>query len=267
MTGLFYLSEKQEENQEQRGREQQLFLSKGLEIWPQQNLENYISFGVGPSRRNFMINASDRPDQFVPRLGFSINCQDCGNQAKKDCSHLRCRTCCKSRGFHCQTHVKSTWVPATKRRERQLQRHQIVRQQSQLDQPDQTAPVDTPGLEVANFPAEFNSSAVFRCVKVSAIDDVEEQFAYQTSVNIGGRMFKGILYDQGPESTPNLSTGGESSYCYGGEDDNQALELVIGASNGGWRSNKPTPFMESSLYPIPINTFNTGTQNFPSSRT
>lgn len=123
------------------------------------------------------------------------------------------------------------------------------------------------GLEVANFPAEFNSSAVFRCVKVSAIDDVEEQFAYQTSVNIGGRMFKGILYDQGPESTPNLSTGGESSYCYGGEDDSQALELVIGASNGEWRSNKSTPFMESSLYPISINTFNSGTQNFPSSRT
>ena len=24
-----------------------------------------------------------------------MNCQDCGNQAKKDCAHLRCRTCCK----------------------------------------------------------------------------------------------------------------------------------------------------------------------------
>lgn len=47
-------------------------------------------------------------------------CQDCGNQAKKDCSHRRCRTCCKSRGFDCATHVKSTWVPAARRRERQL---------------------------------------------------------------------------------------------------------------------------------------------------
>ncbi|KAF3784430.1 LATERAL ROOT PRIMORDIUM 1 protein [Nymphaea thermarum] len=46
-------------------------------------------------------------------------CQDCGNQAKKDCSHRRCRTCCKSRGFECSTHVKSTWVPAARRRERQ----------------------------------------------------------------------------------------------------------------------------------------------------
>lgn len=50
----------------------------------------------------------------------ALTCQDCGNQAKKDCSHRRCRTCCKSRGFDCATHVKSTWVPAARRRERQL---------------------------------------------------------------------------------------------------------------------------------------------------
>lgn len=50
--------------------------------------------------------------------GEMINCQDCGNQAKKDCEHMRCRTCCKSRGYPCQTHVKSTWVPAARRRER-----------------------------------------------------------------------------------------------------------------------------------------------------
>ncbi len=49
----------------------------------------------------------------------SSACQECGNQAKKDCSYQRCRTCCKSRGFECTTHLKSTWVPAAKRRERQ----------------------------------------------------------------------------------------------------------------------------------------------------
>lgn len=52
--------------------------------------------------------------------GGGTTCQDCGNQAKKDCSHRRCRTCCKSRGFDCATHVKSTWVPAARRRERQI---------------------------------------------------------------------------------------------------------------------------------------------------
>jgi len=42
-------------------------------------------------------------------------CEDCGNQAKKDCVYMRCRTCCKSKAFHCQTHIKSTWVPAYRR--------------------------------------------------------------------------------------------------------------------------------------------------------
>ncbi|KAL4029870.1 hypothetical protein IC575_008098 [Cucumis melo] len=307
MTELFYLDRKQEDDPEnQRTRsEQQLFLyngrsnnpqqiySKEFQIWPQyyshnhhppnQNVENYISFGVGPSRRSsLMINAFDH--DFVSRSGFTMtrhsgggsgggmNCQDCGNQAKKDCSHLRCRTCCKSRGFHCQTHVKSTWVPAAKRRERQQQRHQQLRADQSSDQtvpkihranqPSLT-PTITSGLELGNFQGEFNSSAVFRCVKVSAIDNVEEQLAYQTAVNIGGHMFKGILYDQGPENNQiNLSSGGD------GENDGQELDLVIGASNCSGRvNNQSTPFVESSLYPIPINSFNNGTQFFPSSRT
>jgi len=45
-------------------------------------------------------------------------CQDCGNRAKKDCIFRRCRTCCKGRGYDCSTHVKSTWVPSIRRRER-----------------------------------------------------------------------------------------------------------------------------------------------------
>lgn len=45
-------------------------------------------------------------------------CQECGNSAKKDCQYHRCRTCCKARGFQCQTHVRSTWVPAAERRQR-----------------------------------------------------------------------------------------------------------------------------------------------------
>lgn len=116
--------------------------SKGFEIWPQQSssyqphhsLTNLYSFGAGPSRRNNSSNDDVVSEDDSTRFGFTVmrsgggglggggmNCQDCGNQAKKDCAHLRCRTCCKSRGFQCQTHVKSTWVPAAKRRERQQQ--------------------------------------------------------------------------------------------------------------------------------------------------
>lgn len=54
------------------------------------------------------------------------------------------------------------------------------------------------GLEEVNFPAEVNSMATFHCVKVSSVDDGVDEFAYQTSVSIGGHVFKGILYDQGP---------------------------------------------------------------------
>lgn len=87
-----------------------------LQIWQQQSFKNYSVFGVVPKTCSF--------DEFggkftMMRRNGGTNCQDCGNQAKKDCTHLRCRTCCKSRGFQCQTHVKSTWVPASKRRERQ----------------------------------------------------------------------------------------------------------------------------------------------------
>lgn len=40
-------------------------------------------------------------------------CRDCGNRAKKECLFERCRTCCKSRGYNCVTHVKSTWIPSS----------------------------------------------------------------------------------------------------------------------------------------------------------
>lgn len=46
-------------------------------------------------------------------------CHDCGNRAKKDCVFRRCRTCCKGRGYDCSTHLKSTWIPSTRRRDRE----------------------------------------------------------------------------------------------------------------------------------------------------
>ncbi|PQM38555.1 protein SHI RELATED SEQUENCE 5 [Prunus yedoensis var. nudiflora] len=183
--------------------------NKGFEIWPSQ------------------IETRGDEARWWGRLGGSsssgMNCQDCGNQAKKDCPHMRCRTCCKSRGFQCQTHVKSTWVPAAKRRERQEQfsglqqnQQQQEHQQQQLqfrgDNPKRQResqggagslacvrlPSNTSGLELAQFPSEVSSPAVFRCVRVSAMDDADDQYAYQTAVNIGGHVFKGLLYDQGP---------------------------------------------------------------------
>jgi len=98
---------------------------------------------VGPSRRSLSDDHSSRSGFSLTRQGGGgglrggMNCQDCGNQAKKDCPHLRCRTCCKSRGFPCNTHVKSTWVSAAKRRERQQQLAALQQHNQQQEQHQQ----------------------------------------------------------------------------------------------------------------------------------
>lgn len=109
-------------------------------------------------------------------------------------------------------------------------------------------------MELGDFPAEVNAEAVFSCVRVSSIDDGDEQYAYQTSVNIKGHLFKGILYDQGPERTP--FNPGESSSA-----------AASAASRSG--ASQPTSTYHvapSNLYSTPINSFVAGTHFFPPPR-
>ncbi|KAK9991039.1 hypothetical protein SO802_026024 [Lithocarpus litseifolius] len=287
---------------------------KGFELWQQQEQQVllqqhqqqqrqqlqqqdlYTGLGVGPSRSSINVSddSSSRSAFMMMRSSSSggggivgISCQDCGNQAKKDCIHMRCRTCCKSRGFDCQTHVKSTWVPASKRRERQQQLAVLQQQQQhqhQLELRGGEHPkrhrenpstsslarlhTSASGLEVGNFPSEVSSPAVFRCVRVSSIDDTDDQYAYQTAVNIGGHVFKGILYDQGPE-TNYSSMGGEGS-SGGGGGGVQPLNLIAGATtsptttHGGAAAmvSSAMALLDPSLYPAPLNSFMAGTQFF-----
>ncbi|KAL3844706.1 hypothetical protein ACJIZ3_002109 [Penstemon smallii] len=215
-----------------------------------------------------------------------ISCQDCGNQAKKDCVHMRCRTCCKSRGFYCGTHIRSTWVPASKRRDRERERQPPNSRHgggetttSANINPAPPGPPGGAGLEVGNFPAEVSSEAVFRGVRVSSIDDGEDQYAYQTTVNIGGHVFKGILYDQGTETQYNM-VAGETNSSGGGSisaTEVQQLNLITGISAtapnavgaaAGSATAASTFFNPSSLYPAaaPFNSFMGGTQFFPPPR-
>ncbi|KAK8699021.1 hypothetical protein V6N13_115118 [Hibiscus sabdariffa] len=128
-------------------------------------------------------------------FGGSTRCRECGNKAKKDCGFMRCRTCCRSNGFECQTHVTTTWVPAYRRR----QRHpQFSPASPHPHNPKRLRHNPSSGLKVGNFLAQVTSPATFRCVRVSSVEDEGDQYAYQTSANIEGRVFKGILYDQGP---------------------------------------------------------------------
>ncbi|GMJ07902.1 SHI RELATED SEQUENCE 1, STYLISH 1 [Hibiscus trionum] len=259
---------------------------KGFEPWQQDLCSSAAGLGVGPSRS--WINVSD--DSSSSRSGFmtgrnsssssgGVNCQDCGNQAKKDCLHMRCRTCCKSRGFDCQTHVKSTWVPASKRRERQPNLPALQQQHPRGQNPTPSSlactrlPTHMSGLEqLGNFPPEVRSHAVFRCVTVSSIDDADDQYAYQTAVRIGGHVFKGILYDQGPDAGSGYNNKAEVTTAVAGETcaTTNAATFAANASSGSVAaasSSSATAVLDpSSLYLTPVNIYMAGTQFFPNPR-
>ena len=114
---------------------------------------------------------------------------------------------------------------------------------------------------------------------MSSFEDADDQYAYQTAVNIGGHVFKGILYDQGPESGYNMAAAGESAS--GGV---QPLNLITagptaatttvtiaanarGGSVTAAAASSTAAFLDPfSLYATPLNTFMAGTQFFPNPR-
>lgn len=255
--------------------------------------------GIPPSDSFFVESDVSYRPSYAPmmmRQGGSgvgtISCQDCGNQAKKDCSHMRCRTCCKSRGFDCPTHVKSTWVPASRRRERQQQLAALQQQQQQQQQNPKRhrenpnpnpnpnpiiassssslactrLPTSSSGMELGNFPAEVSSAAVFRCVRVSSVDDADDQYAYQTAVSIGGHVFKGILYDQGPEEASHFVAPDSSSAGFQERSNLLTAPTSGGAPVVGSSSAAAAAYFDPSLYPAPLNAFMAGTQFFTHTR-
>lgn len=119
------------------------------------------------------------------------------------------------------------------------------------------------GLELGNFPPELSSEAVFRCVRVTNIEDADDQYAYQTAVNIGGHVFKGILYNQGPETNYDMAAAAAVTTTTAGGFATTAATTV----SGGASPSSTTPFIDpSSLYPTLNTNFMAGTQFFPNPR-
>ncbi|KAK4562602.1 hypothetical protein RGQ29_005199 [Quercus rubra] len=199
-------------------------------------------------------------------------CQDCGNQAKKECVYMRCRTCCKNKGFHCETHVKSTWIPLYRRRQRQQhqQQHQqqqlaaVLPQELQGHSPKRHRQIHSSGSEEAKFPAEVQSMATFRCIRVTSMDDADDEYAFQTAVTIGGHVFRGVLYDQGLESR-HTSTVGESSSSRAHQQPNNLLNAATLATINS-NSASTEPFLPPS-YPFSLNAFMPGMQFLPRPKT
>ncbi|GLT58684.1 hypothetical protein SLA2020_315550 [Shorea laevis] len=233
----------------------------GMQLWQNQNSSHYFKKPVSvpdnttpPMNLVQSVGSASGGTGGIGSVGSGSSsgttCQDCGNQAKKDCSHRRCRTCCKSRGLDCATHVKSTWVPAAKRRERQLMTTAAGgpaagssvstsgAKKPRLSQTTTTSHTSTSNTtpprsfdtssshQDASFkeglPEQIRALALFKCVRVTALEDGEDEYAYQALVKIGGHVFKGILHHQGVEARegiPNLS------------------ELHLGGGSGGGGGN------------------------------
>ncbi|XP_042513710.1 protein LATERAL ROOT PRIMORDIUM 1-like [Macadamia integrifolia] len=252
-----------------------------IQLWQNQqsnflkNSANFLNTGCGGVGTTGDATSSGGGGVGITGTSSSstTTCQDCGNQAKKDCNHRRCRTCCKSRGFDCATHVKSTWVPASRRRERQLsaaavaaaagssgstsgvKKPRLIASQttttSHTSTSNNTPPrsFDTSSShQDASFrealPGQIRAPAVFKCVRVTAIDDGDDEYAYQAVVKIGGHVFKGFLYDQGVEGRdgfPNLSElhlGGGGGERNGGGSSSPIIDpsdvyAVASAGGGG----------------------------------
>ncbi|KAE8734777.1 Protein LATERAL ROOT PRIMORDIUM 1 [Hibiscus syriacus] len=206
-------------------------------------------------------------------------CQDCGNQAKKDCAYRRCRTCCKSRSFDCPTHVNSTWVPAARRRQRQIisaeaaagpKKLRLTTSQTTTTSHTSTSNATPPrSFDTSStprnagfketLPAQLRAPAVFKCVRVTAVEDGKDEFAYEAVVKIGGHVFKGLLYDQGVDRRdrfPNISElhlnaadgGGGECGRNGASSSSLALDSseVYEVATGG-------SFLGGSTYGNPIN--------------
>ncbi|PPD66743.1 hypothetical protein GOBAR_DD36378 [Gossypium barbadense] len=258
----------------------------GMQLWQNQTSPNYLK------KQSSILDNNNSSMNLIQTSGgggmgggsggsgtnSGTTCQDCGNQAKKDCSHRRCRTCCKSRRFDCPTHVRSTWVPAARRRERQLmtaapttacagssgstsgaKKPRLVTSQTTTTPHTSTSNTTPRSLDTSSnagfketLPGQVRAPAVFKCVRVTAVEDGEDEYAYQAVVKIGGHVFKGFLYDQGVEERegfPNISElhlGGGSG-TNGGSSSSPVLDpsQVYAATGGG--------LLGGSTYGNPIN--------------
>jgi LRP1 type putative zinc finger protein len=108
-------------------------------------------------------------------------------------------------------------------------------------------------FELGQFPTEVSSPGVtFKCVRVSSLDGPDhDQCAYQTAVNIGGHVFKGILYDQGPSS---LYTAPIHEGSSGGVHHHQPQQLDFLTAATAATTTTSISF-DPSLYSAPLNAF------------
>ncbi|XP_015936254.1 protein EXPRESSION OF TERPENOIDS 1-like [Arachis duranensis] len=109
----------------------------GLELWNHHHHHHQPEHDLIPQARSLQLRGCSRSgSNHRVRRSVTLEIGLPGDGVGRgERSSKWSRTCCKSRGFDCQTHVKSTWVPASKRRERHQQLSSIQQQLLAADVP------------------------------------------------------------------------------------------------------------------------------------
>lgn len=118
------------------------------------------------------------------------------------------------------------------------------------------------------FPPELSVEAVFRCVRIGAVDEADAELAYQTAVSIGGHTFKGILRDHGPadEAAGQLPPSSAEYHQLTGQGREESSPAGSSEGVGGGHGAATAATSAAVLmdpYPTPIGAFAAGTQFFP----
>lgn len=98
------------------------------------------------------------------------------------------------------------------------------------------------------MPRQVRAPAVFRCVRVTSIDDGEDEYAYQATVTINGHVFKGFLYDQGVDDGRGLAATSNDDSTAGGVPNISELHLGGASISGNAMREGGSSMVHSDLY-------------------
>lgn len=89
-----------------------------------------------------------------------------------------------------------------------------------------------------SLPGQVRAPAVFKCVRVTSVDEGEDEYAYQGVVRIGGHVFKGFLYDQGldhhePKDNNNFPNLSDLHLGAAANEHNSHLYVPAASAGGG----------------------------------
>lgn len=111
-----------------------------------------------------------------------------------------------------------------------------------------------------SLPPEVSAEAMFRCVRVSPVDEADDEYAYQTTVSIAGHVFKGILYDHGADADHHPSSSSSRCHLLPHGDGSSSQNATAAAAAAA--STAPAELLNP--YPTPLSSFiAAGTQFFP----